>query len=101
MTNNKDDLPIEITAEALTKMRALRLFFAGSSADELAKIIKGLSTILEERKKAEAIIEKEKNVKDQKLKDIIELIRSEGVTVNDLTNFIDEVQPARKGKKNK
>lgn len=99
MTNKKDDLPIKITAETLTKMRALRLFFAGSSADELAKIIKGLSTILEEQKKAEAILEKEKNAKDQKLKDILELIKSEGVSVNDLTNFIDEVQPLRKKKK--
>lgn len=98
-TKDSDSLDI-ITPIALMKMRASRKFFAGHSVNELTKVMDCLSIIIEKQKEIEAVEEKEKQAKEQKLKDILDIIKSEGVSVNDLTQFIEEVQPLRKIKKN-
>lgn len=93
------DLPDVMTPIALMKMRASRKFFTGCSVHELTKIMSCLSTIITEQEDIEATEEKEKLARDQKLKDILDIIKSEGVSVDDLTQFIETIQPLRKMKK--
>ena len=80
-------------------MRASRRLFGAASVKVLEKIILRITTILEEQKKIEQEELRTKAEKDDKLAALILHINANGLSVEELTNYIEKTQPTRKPKK--